>query len=61
MNTMGGTLSDVLFEYRVLWIQVLAYFFLACAVYRFQIVQSRKHALERLNFLKRKRVTALTK
>ena len=55
LNSMGGTLGDILFEYRILWIQVLAYFFLACAVYRFQIAQSRQHALERLNYLKRKR------
>ena len=55
LNSMGGTLGDILFEYRILWIQVLTYFFLACAVYRFQIAQSRQHALERLNYLKRKR------
>ncbi len=55
MNSMGGTLSDVLLEYRVLWIQVAVYFFIACLVYRYQIQQARRHALERLEFLKNKR------
>lgn len=55
MNTMGGTLSDVLLEYRVLWLLVLAYFLVACLVYRYQIRLARRHALERLEFLKNKR------
>ncbi len=55
MNSMGGTLSDVLLEYRLLWIQVAVYFFIACLVYRYQIQQARQHALERLEFLKNKR------
>ena len=54
-NSMGGTLSDVLTEYRALWLQVLCYFFVACVVYRYQIQQARHHALERLEFLKNKR------
>lgn len=60
LNSMGGTLSDILVEYHLLWLQVLAYFLLACAVYRFQITQSRRHAMERLNSLKRKRLSRLT-
>ncbi len=55
MNTMGGTLSDVLLEYRVLWLLVFAYFLVACLVYRYQIRLARRHALERLEFLKNKR------
>jgi ABC-2 type transport system permease protein len=55
LNTMGGTMSDILFEYRILWILTSAYFIVACAVYRFQIIQARQHAMERLEFLKRKR------
>ena len=55
VNTMGATLHDVAFEYRILWIQAGVYFCLACAVYRFQILQSRKYALERLDFLRHKR------
>ena len=55
MNSMGGTLGDVLFEYRILWVMVCLYFFIACAVYRYQIIQSRRHAMERLEFLKHTR------
>lgn len=59
INSMGGTLSDALFEYRCLWVQVLAYFLIACMVYRYQIIQARHHALERLDFLKNKRAKRL--
>jgi ABC-2 type transport system permease protein len=55
VNTMGATLYDVAAEYRILWIQVAAYFTLACVVYRFQIYRSHKYALERLEFLRHKR------
>ena len=48
INTMGATLSDVGFEYRMLWIQVLVYFFLTCAVYRYQIISAHRHAVERI-------------
>ena len=57
MNSMGGTLGDVLFEYRILWVMVCLYFFIACAVYRYQIIQSRRHAMARLDFLKHKRTS----
>ncbi len=43
LNSMGGTLSDVLTEYHVLWAQVLVYFVLACLVYRHQIGLARRH------------------
>ncbi len=59
LNSMGGTLSDVLLEYRALWIQVVCYFFVACMVYRHQIKFARQHALERLEFLKNKRIARL--
>jgi ABC-2 type transport system permease protein len=55
LNTMGATLNDVATEYRILWIHVAAYFAVACLVYRFQIYQSRKHAMERLEYLRHKR------
>ena len=55
VNTMGATLNDVASEYRILWIQAGVYFCVACAVYRFQILQARKYALERLEFLRHKR------
>jgi ABC-2 type transport system permease protein len=55
MNSMGATLYDVLTEYRILWIQAGAYFLLAVAVYRFQILRARRYAKDRLLFLKRNR------
>ena len=55
INSMGGSLGDVLFEYRVLWLQMTVYFLIACAVYRHQIFLARQHAMERLVFLKNKR------
>ena len=55
LNSMGGTLGDVLTEYRILWVMVCVYFLIACAVYRYQIIQSRKHAKERLAYLKHRR------
>lgn len=55
INTMGATLSDVLPEYHGLWIQAGVYFITSCIVYRRQILLSRRHAMERLNaFRKRK-------
>lgn len=52
MNSMGATLHDVLTEYRILWIHAGAYFLLAVAVYRYQILRARRYAKERLMFLK---------
>ncbi len=37
LNSMGASLSDVIWEYRILWLHALVYFFLACGVYRYQI------------------------
>ena len=48
INEMGGTLSDVLPEYQVLWVQGLIYFIIACLVYRYQIFLARQDARERL-------------
>ena len=55
LNSMGASMSDVLFEYRILWIQTLVYFFLACGVYRYQILQARKDTQQRLSDLKRRK------
>jgi ABC-2 type transport system permease protein len=55
MNSMGGTLGDVLMEYHVLWIQVLVYFVIACLVYRYQIIQARLHIVERYELMKQQR------
>ena len=55
MNSMGATLYDVLTEYRILWIQTGAYFLLAVAVYRYQILRGRRYAKEHLQYLRQKR------
>lgn len=52
LNSMGASLSDITQEYQALWLQVLAYFFITCIVYRFQILHARRHALERLDNIK---------
>ena len=52
INEMGGTLTDVLTEYQILWLQMLAYFILACLVYRHQINMARSEARQRLSKMK---------
>ena len=47
INSMGATLNEVAFEYRALWIQAGIYFLTTCWVYRWQIIQSRKHVIEK--------------
>lgn len=47
LNSMGGRLHDIRPEYQALWIQTLVYFLATCLVYRFQIIQSKKHQIER--------------
>lgn len=46
INSMGATLNEVSFEYQALWIQTGVYFLTTCLVYRWQILQSRKHVIE---------------
>ena len=46
LNSMGGSIGDVLTEYQILWLHVLIYFVIACLVYRRQIDQARRHAEE---------------
>ena len=57
INNMGATLTDVLTEYRVLWIQTGVYFLTTCIVYRRQITLSRRHVYERLKEIKKRRRT----
>lgn len=45
INSMGSTLKEVSFEYQALWIQTGVYFITTCIVYRWQIIQSRKHVI----------------
>lgn len=59
INGMGATLADIKTEYQVLWVQVLAYFLLTCLVYRYQIIHTRRHALERIARLKQKAKEAI--
>ena len=42
MNTMGALLGDVRTEYIVLWAQTIAYFFITCLLYRWQIIKRRR-------------------
>jgi len=61
VNTMGATLADVSFEYKMMWIQVLVYFFLTCAVYRHQIISARRHAVQRIENILQKAIEARKK
>ena len=54
INSMGATLNEVAFEYRALWIQAGLYFLTTCWVYRWQIIQSRKHVIEKYKEYKNK-------
>ena len=49
LSSMGGTLNDIEFEYKGLWIQVFVYVFLTCLVYRRQISLAHTHNRERLD------------
>ena len=55
LNSMGADFSDILPEYRILWIQAVTYFVLTLCVYRFQFFEARRFAKERLEFLKHNR------
>lgn len=52
LNTMGATLADIRQEYMALWAQTLVYFFTTCAVYRYQIIRARRHAIASLRRMK---------
>lgn len=54
VNTMGCTLSDVLMEYQILWVQTVVYFILACLVYRYQIHLTRQAVRDRVARMKGK-------
>lgn len=54
INSMGATLNEVGFEYKALWLQTGIYFITTCWVYRWQILRSRKHVIERYKELKKK-------
>ena len=48
MSSMGGSLGDIGLEYQALWVLSLIYFFITCLVYRFQLKQTRMHAIEQI-------------
>ncbi|WP_455536841.1 ABC transporter permease [Prevotella koreensis] len=52
ISSMGATLNDVRNEYIWLWIQVIVYFFATCAVYKYQLISARRHAIERMTVIK---------
>lgn len=54
INNMGATLSEISFEYRALWLQAGFYFLTTCFVYRWQILMSRKHIIEKYKEMKEK-------
>jgi len=54
INSMGALLKDVEPEFRMLWLQTGAYFITTCLVYRYQILLSRRHVLDRLKEIKQK-------
>lgn len=42
INSMGASLTQVGFEYGVLWIQTGVYFILTCLLYRYQLIRSKR-------------------
>ena len=52
ISSIGATLNDVRNEYIWLWIQVIVYFFATCAVYKYQLISARRHAIERMTVIK---------
>lgn len=54
LSSMGTTLQDIEGEYQALWVQSLIYFFTTCIVYRYQIIATRRHAIERIEMIKEK-------
>ena len=54
ISSMGGTLNDILPEVRALWIQVVIYFTTTCFVYRFQIINARRHAISHYQMIQDK-------
>jgi ABC-2 type transport system permease protein len=54
LNSMGASLPDIKGEYQALWIQTTVYFFATCLVYRAQLINTRRHAIERINMMKQK-------
>ena len=56
INNMGATLWDVQTEYHALWLQAGIYFVTTCLVYRYQLLLSHRHAIDKLKQLKQTRL-----
>ena len=56
INTAGASLNEVAHEYRTLWIQAGIYFITACAIYRYQIMRSRKLIIKQYRYMKMQRM-----
>lgn len=55
ISTSGATLNEVAHEYRTLWIQAGFYFITACTIYRYQIINCRRHLIEQYKRMKQLR------
>lgn len=56
INTAGASLNEVAHEYHTLWIQAGIYFITACAIYRYQIMRSRKLIIKQYRYMKMQRM-----
>ncbi len=54
ISSMGASLPDIEPEYQALWIQTIVYFIITCLVYRYQIINARKHAIAHINGIQEK-------
>lgn len=59
INNMGATLHEVAFEYKALWVQAGVYFVTTCLVYRWQIIKSRKHLINKYKEMKEKQAQGI--
>ncbi|GBU08638.1 membrane protein [Bacteroidales bacterium] len=50
LNSMGAKLSEISFEYKMLWILTGVYFVITCILYRWQVHKADKKRLEKSNF-----------
>ena len=49
ISSMGGTLEDIVPEYRALWAQVIVYFLSSCLVYQIQINRMTKYVTDKFS------------
>jgi ABC-2 type transport system permease protein len=59
LNSMGATIADVSHELICLWTLAAFYFTTSCIVYGVEMRLSKRHALERLEVLRKKREVRL--